>query len=502
LEQIAINERFNMTTYIDLERFERCRVLVLGDLMLDRYLWGDVLRISPEAPVPIFHVRKQSEIPGGAGNVVSNLLGLGASVTVIGVCGEDVQGQRLKYLLRSDKVHSHILVRPERPTITKTRVVSQGQQMLRLDEEEIAPFDESLQAELIELAKANLSSCHAVILSDYGKGLLQSRELAQIIIGLAKKMNIPLIIDPKGTYWDRYRGATCVTPNSKELEAVYGDKIFNDEQLVEAMRAIREKFDFTWLVVTRGSLGMCLMDRNGKATFIPTLARQVFDVSGAGDTVIATLALCLGSGIEFSDGAKLANLAAGIVVGKVGTQPIDLFELKASLETTGVDAPISPVMSKVAPSRAAISRVEAWKSGHQRIVFTNGCFDLLHPGHVHLLNQAKCLGDRLVVAINSDASVRRLKGPKRPILAERDRASLLASLDCVDLVMIFDEDTPEELLRSVTPHILVKGSDYEEEEVLGRAFVESYGGQVKLIPLLNGYSTTIISKKVAESGRA
>ena len=488
-----------MTACIDLDRLKGCRVLVLGDLMLDRYLWGDVERISPEAPVPIFHVRKQSEIPGGAGNVVSNLVGLGASVTVIGVCGEDVQGQHLKSLLRSDKVDSHILVRAERPTITKTRVVSQGQQMLRLDEEEIAPFGESLQEELIELARANLTRCHAIILSDYGKGLLQSKELVQVIISLAKERNIPLIVDPKGTSWDRYNGATCITPNTKEIEALCGDKIVNDAQLLETMRSTIGKYNLSWLIVTRGALGMCLMDQNGEALFIPTLARQVFDVSGAGDTAIATLTACIASRCSFRDAAKIANLAAGIVVGKIGTQPINLLELKTSIETTGLDAPISRATQKVSSLSSATRQVESWKSDHRKIVFANGCFDLLHPGHVHLLNQARCLGERLVVAINSDASVSRIKGPKQPILAERDRASLVAALDCVDLVIVFEADTPEEVLKSIKPHILVKGSDYTEDEVFGRDFIESYGGRVQIIPLLRGYSTTTIKNRVVES---
>ena len=241
---------------------------------------------------------------------------------------------------------------------------------------------------------------------------------------------------------------------------------------------------------------MCVMNRNEAPIFIPTLARQVFDVSGAGDTVTATLALCVGSGLTFPHGAKVANLAAGIVVGKVGTQPINLLELQSSLGTTGVDAPISGITQKLASRSAAITQSEAWRTGRQRIVFTNGCFDLLHPGHVHLLNQAKTLGDRLIVAINSDDSVRRLKGPGRPILSERDRASLVASLDCVDLVIIFESDTPDDLLSCIRPHSLVKGSDYKQEQIMGRAIVESYGGEVRLIPLLNGYSTTDIATKV------
>jgi D-beta-D-heptose 7-phosphate kinase/D-beta-D-heptose 1-phosphate adenosyltransferase len=488
-----------MSAFFGSKTFENNRILVVGDIMLDRYFWGDVERISPEAPVPIFHLRKQSEIPGGAGNVVSNLVGLGASVTVIGIRGNDEAGERLSKLLQNEKTESHFLINGDRPTISKTRIVSQGQQMLRLDEEEILPVDVNLQAEIIRLIKAKLPQFNAIILSDYGKGLLQAKGLVQSIITLARNSNVPVVIDPKGKDWERYGGATCVTPNTKELEVLCGDTLDDENQLVEAMRGTILKYDLSWLVVTRGPLGMCLMNRNEVPIFIPTLARQVYDVSGAGDTVTATLALCVGTGFTFPDAAKVANLAAGIVVGKVGTQPINLFELTAAMETTGVDTPISQVTRKIASLSAAITQVQAWQTTRQRIVFTNGCFDLLHPGHVHLLNQAKSLGDRLVVAINSDASVRRLKGPGRPILAERDRASLVASLDCVDLVLIFESDSPEELLRVFKPHTLVKGDDYMQEEVLGREIVESNGGQVRLIPLLKGYSTTDITSKVREA---
>lgn len=488
-----------MSYLLDAIQFEQSNVLVLGDLMLDCYLWGDVERISPEAPVPVFHIRRQSEIPGGAGNVVSNLIGLGAAVTVIGIRGRDAAGERLIKLLENDRVRLHILTFSDRPTITKTRVVSHGQQMIRLDKEDVLPLDKTLQAEIVELVKAESSKACAIIFSDYGKGLLHSKEFVQSIITLARSRKIPTIVDPKGNDWERYRGATCVTPNTKELEAVCGHSITSEVQLVEVMRTVMIEYDLSWLLVTRGPLGMCLMDRTEAPIFIPTLARQVFDVSGAGDTVTATLGLCVGSGLPFPYGAKVANLAAGIVVGKVGTQPINLIELQSSLETTGVDACISGVTQKLASLSSARTQSEAWKTRHQRVVFTNGCFDLLHPGHVHLLNQAKILGDRLVVAINSDDSVRRLKGSGRPILSERDRASLVASLDCVDLVVLFESDTPDDLLRSIRPHILVKGSDYKHEQVLGRAIVESYGGEVRLIPLLNGYSTASIAGKVIEA---
>lgn len=488
-----------MGTCINLEKFTQSRIVVVGDLMLDRYLWGDVERISPEAPVPVFHVKKLSEIPGGAGNVVSNLTGLGCSVIVIGVCGNDATGERLNGLLQNARVETHILSESDRPTVTKTRVVCHGQQLLRLDEEEIGPVGSKMKRDVIDIVESSVRKCNAIILSDYGKGLLQSEEVSQGIINLAKESNIPVIIDPKGRDWERYRGATCVTPNVKELELVHGDTVAIKEQLVQAMRCVLGKYNLEWLVVTRGPLGMCLMDRNAEPIFIPTLARQVYDVSGAGDTVVATLAAGVGSGYTFPDSAKVANLAAGIVVGKAGTQPINMFELKISLQTTGVESTTSDYVQKIASRPAATIQVDGWKASRQKIVFTNGCFDLLHPGHIHLLNQAKHLGDHLVVAINSDASVRRLKGPGRPILAERDRACLLASLDSVDLVMVFESDTPEELLKALKPDILVKGSDHKLEEVVGRAIVESYGGTVQFIPVLTGYSTTTIAHKVLES---
>ena len=484
-----------MASILDPEKIAQSRILVIGDVMLDRYLWGDVQRISPEAPVPIFHIRERSEAAGGAGNVVSNLVGLGCSVAVIGLCGKDETGARLSRLLANGRVRSHTIVDRDRPTIKKTRIVSNGQQLLRLDDEKIIPLSAAIQSNLLECVKNNIPDCDAVILSDYGKGILQSPGLAQSIIRLAHDRNIPVMVDPKGKDWERYEGATCVTPNIKELEMVYGDKISGKEKLAEVMQAIRNRYSLSWLLVTLGPLGMSLMGADGSHLHIPALARQVYDVSGAGDTVIASLSLGLASGLTFFDAAKLANVAAGIVVGKVGTQPITLLELRASLEING-DGVTGSFINRIASLSAAVIQVQAWKASGQKIVFTNGCFDLLHPGHIHLLNRAKNLGDRLVVGLNSDASVRRLKGPKRPILSDRDRASLLASLDAVDLVVLFEDDTPRRLISNLQPNILVKGADYTVEKVVGRDIVESYGGVVHLVPLLQGYSTTDIANKV------
>lgn len=487
---------------IDLDNLtsEKSRVLVVGDVMLDRYLWGNVHRISPEAPVPVFHTKKTSEVPGGAGNVVSNLAKLGCSVSVVGVCGDDVPGGRLIELINNNRVRSQILKDSDRPTITKTRIISSGQQLLRLDEENGLPLNSEMKKDFLCLVDDNLPKCNAIVLSDYGKGVLQTPGVTEHIINLANNHSLPVIVDPKGKDWTRYEGATCITPNSKELEIVYGDNISDKEKLLHAMRSIRSKLGLSWLLVTRGSLGMCLMDKKGEPVFIPALAREVYDISGAGDTVIATLSLGVASGLAFPEAAHLANIAAGIVVGKVGTQAVSLFEIKASLGING-ERSIGNYINRIASQSAAKLQVQAWQANGETVVFTNGCFDLLHPGHIHLLNQAKDLGDRLIVALNSDASVRRLKGPSRPILNVRDRASLLGSLDSVDLVVVFEDDTPTNLLKNLEPDLLVKGSDYTLEEVVGRDIIESFGGQVKLIPLIQGYSTTIITNRILQNHR-
>ena len=489
-----------MTLSIDPKLFEECHILVVGDLMLDRYLWGDVKRISPEAPVPVFQVKNRSEVRGGAGNVVSNLIGLGAMVSVIGVRGADESGRRLSALMKHKNIRDLSIESPERPTITKTRIVSSGQQLIRLDEEEIKPISAEDVKEVTRLIDENFKEVDAIVLSDYGKGLLQSQGLTQAAIQIGRNHGIPIFVDPKGRDWERYRGATCITPNSREIEVYDGLPIENNDQLRSAMERTIGKLDLSWLLVTRGASGMCLMCKNCVPLFISTQARQVFDVSGAGDTVISTLALAVASKINYPDAARLANLAAGVVVGKVGTQPINLFELRTALRTS--DATLNGYFhNKVFTQDTALIQVEAWKANKQKIVFTNGCFDLLHPGHIHLLNKAKDLGQRLVVGLNADVSVTRLKGPTRPILNEQDRASILGSLDCVDMVVLFNEDTPENLIAMLKPDILAKGADYKIDQVVGREIVESYGGKVQLVEVLEGYSTTNIAKKVLQSSQ-
>lgn len=477
--------------------FSKASVVVIGDIMLDRYLWGKVRRISPEAPVPVVKMVRTSETLGGAGNVAGNLAALGCDVTVIGLCGQDRRAESLVDLLEAKSIRHHLIPDASRPTITKTRIMADKQQVLRLDEEDAKiPSLNSLNEVKEHLAR-EMPHCQAVILSDYGKGLLTSPDMAQEAISLALHNDLPVLVDPKGGQWSRYRKATCITPNTAELETVVGFALDKDADLLVAEACkIRKRFDLQWLLVTRGAQGMCLVGPDGQAIQIPAQAREVYDVSGAGDTVIATLAAALAGGASFINAARTANTAAGIVVGKLGTQPILRSELDTALRFNNGALHYPFSAAKMTDQDAALAKVRQWRDAGDRLVFTNGCFDLLHPGHISLLYQARALGDRLVVGLNTDASVRRLKGPERPILSEQDRAAMLSALACVDLVVHFDEDTPLDLIRVLQPDILVKGSDYKPEQVVGKELVESYGGQVMLVELVKGYSTTQLTRKV------
>ena len=481
---------------LSLEKFKQCRILVIGDVMLDRYLWGGVKRISPEAPVPVFHIKKRSIVPGGAGNVVLNLIGLGASVTLIGIIGDDENGRSLNRMFEDQKIKSMVIKDDKRPTITKTRIVSNGQQLLRIDDENSTDLDGNIKTIITERVTEQIPKHDAVILSDYGKGIFQTTGVTEKLIKKARNAGIPVIVDPKGNDWARYKEATCVTPNTAEFELVFGSPVADENDLLGAMSAIRSKFSLSNLLVTRGSLGMCLVGSSRKPHFIPAIARQIYDVSGAGDTVVAVLTAGIAAGLDFPDAAKMANIAAGVVVGKIGTQPINLLELKAAVGMKN-DSCSGIVNHKLCSPSAAAVQVQAWKAANQSVVFTNGCFDLLHPGHIHLLNESKKCGDRLIVGLNSDDSVRRLKGMSRPILSESDRAAILGALDSVDLVILFDEDTPLGLIDFLKPDILVKGADYRLENVVGKDVVESYGGKVHLVSVLQGHSTTNIANKIA-----
>ncbi len=480
---------------MDLSLLSEKRILVIGDVMLDRYLWGDAHRISPEAPVPVVRVLQRSEVPGGAGNVAANLAGLECPVSILGIRGNDDAGNRLEEILCQKSIKPLFQISHSRPTITKTRIMARGQQLLRLDEEEPRTLSHELETRIMACFEQHAPRCQVVILSDYGKGLLQTSGVCQHMIQFCNQHDIPVLVDPKSADWSRYQGATCVTPNTAEFEQVSGVHVENNESELRRIAAdIRDRFALQWLLVTRGAQGMYLCGKDATSLTVPARAREVFDVSGAGDTVIATLAAGLAIRLPFTQAAQLANMAAGIVVGKLGTQPITRPELATALQLNDVQHPEAETC-RIATLESARILVKSWQSSGQKVVFTNGCYDLLHPGHIHLLHQSRNQGDRLVVGLNTDASVQRLKGPTRPILAERDRAAILSALACVDLVVLFDEDTPLQLIRQLKPDVLVKGADYRLEQVVGKDIVESYGGRVFLAPLLNGYSTTgIISK--------
>jgi D-beta-D-heptose 7-phosphate kinase/D-beta-D-heptose 1-phosphate adenosyltransferase len=477
--------------HVNLSDFGKITVLVIGDVILDRYLWGRVSRISPEAPVPVVKVESRTYRLGGAANVAANLAALGCRVSLLGTKGGDTFGERLSRLLEENGIEDHLLtLAPPRPTITKTRVMSQGQQLLRLDEEETAPIGPEQSKALLDRALELIEKARVVILSDYGKGILDGPCCAALIRN-ARRKNLPVLVDPKGRNWTKYEGATCITPNTAELELTTGKPVTSEETLIDAGRELIENLRIDRLLITRGPKGMALFTRNSPPVIIPTQARDVFDVSGAGDTVIATTAAGIGAGLDWPDAARLANIAAGIVVGKIGTNPIRAEELDLALRQGQ-----NGTQRKICDLASALFSVNAWRAMGDSVVFTNGCFDILHAGHIRLLHAAAGEGQRLVVGLNSDVSVKRIKGMHRPILPQQDRASLLAALGCVDMVVIFEEDTPLALIKELRPDVLVKGADYTREAVVGHELVEGWGGRIVLTPLIENLSTTGIVERV------
>jgi D-beta-D-heptose 7-phosphate kinase/D-beta-D-heptose 1-phosphate adenosyltransferase len=468
------------------ERFGRGRILVVGDLMLDVYLWGEVSRISPEAPVPVVRLSRRSETPGGSGNVLLNLAGLGLEVAAAGFVGDDETGSRLVRQLEQAGITTDGVVSWKgRPTIVKTRVIGGHQQMIRIDEEPTTPVSPDDQDRLMEMACHRLEEgLAAIILSDYQKGALSER-LCQCLIAEARRRGIPILVDPKGRDFRKYRHATTLTPNRQEFEVAAGLGDQSDGAFADAGHRLRGELGLDFLVVTEGERGITLFDERGAGRF-PAVAREVFDVSGAGDTVIATLTAGIVTGLGVDDALALANLAAGIVVGKVGTTPIDRGELLDALRADAAAAHLQ----KIFTLEALLRTVAQWRARGERIVFTNGCYDLLHVGHVTLLARAQHSGTRLIVGLNTDRSVRALKGDSRPVVNQGDRAQVLASLSSVDAVILFDEDTPLRLIEAIRPDVLVKGGDYSEEQVVGADEVKSWGGTVLLVPLVEGRSTT------------
>ena len=470
--------------------FSAARVLVAGDLMLDRYWHGATERISPEAPVPVVHVRDEEGRAGGSGNVAVNISALGGQVSLLGLVGEDDAADSLEAGLKSAGVRAHLFRESAYPTITKLRVISRHQQLIRLDFEDGFPDHDA--ADMLRCFRELLAEHDVVVLSDYGKGTLAD---PQAWIRLAREAHRPVLVDPKGLDFSRYWGATLVTPNLSEFEAVAG-ACEGVEQLEQAARRLAGDCGLEHLLVTRGEQGMSLFSGNGEVHHLPTRAQEVFDVTGAGDTVIATLATALAAGQSMESATALANLAAGIVVGKLGTASVSAAELEQGLQEQRL------AEHGVVSEDLLADLVAAARNRGERIVFTNGCFDLLHAGHVTYLEQASRLGDRLIVAVNVDETVRQLKGPERPVNPLENRMHVLAALGFVDWVVPFAEETPERLICRLKPDLLVKGGDNDPDNIPGAACVREAGGEVKVLSYVDGVSTSaIVNSIAARSGK-
>ncbi|MDO6564781.1 bifunctional D-glycero-beta-D-manno-heptose-7-phosphate kinase/D-glycero-beta-D-manno-heptose 1-phosphate adenylyltransferase HldE [Amphritea sp. 1_MG-2023] len=468
-------------------QLNKAQVLVVGDLMLDRYWHGPTSRISPEAPVPVVKVDQKEDRPGGAANVALNITALGGGVSLVGIVGKDEAGEALQQQLVSARVNCEFCHSSREPTITKLRVLSRHQQLIRLDFEE--RFSAEHSDDVQQQVEALLGNVRALILSDYDKGTLSD---PQRLIHAARKAKVPVLIDPKGTDFERYRGATLLTPNMGEFEAVVG-RCESEQALVEKAKRLVLQLELDALLVTRSEQGMTLIKPGQNEVHFPARAREVFDVTGAGDTVISTLATALAAGESLEVATGLANIAAGIVVGKLGTAAISGPELRRAVnQAQGSERGV------VSDEQLLVALADARAAG-EKIVFTNGCFDILHAGHVGYLEQARAQGDRLVLAINDDESVRRLKGEGRPINPVERRKAVLAGLEAVDWVVSYAEDTPERLLAQVRPEVLVKGGDYGLDGVVGGEFVRSYGGEVKVLSFLDNCSTTAIVEKIQGS---
>ncbi len=473
---------------LEMPPFQHARLLVIGDVMLDRYWHGSASRVSPEAPVPVVQVTNREDRPGGAGNVALNIAALGSAVRLVGVVGDDETGLELLSRLKAAGVYCDFLQSEEKPTITKLRIISQHQQLIRLDFEKT--FEASDIIGLQDKAKSLVDDSQVMVLSDYGKGALHD---IIDLIDLGRSRNIPIIVDPKGSDFTKYRGATLITPNLTEFEAVVGGSDNEDELVNKGLRLVRE-LNLEAILITRGEHGMTLIRPNSPELHLPARAQEVFDVTGAGDTVISVLAASMAAGDGLADATALANLAAGLVVGKLGTAAISGPELRRAMladQNSGRGVMTAEQLQIV---------VQDAKAHGEKIIFTNGCFDIIHAGHVGYLAEAKRLGDRLVVAINDDDSAHRLKGPGRPINPVERRMAVLAGLEAVDWVVSFSEDTPEPLLESLQPEVLVKGGDYTMDQVVGGSYVESYGGMVRVLEFLDNCSTSAIMEKMKEVG--
>jgi D-beta-D-heptose 7-phosphate kinase / D-beta-D-heptose 1-phosphate adenosyltransferase len=488
----------------DFESFHRAMVgqtvLCIGDLMLDDFVYGEVSRISPEAPAPVISARRSETHIGGAGNVARNVASLGARCILVGLIGEDIAAGELKAALaREERIESVLVCDASRPTTRKMRFVSDHFQthMLRADWEMTQPAAPETEQKLIGAILPLLPRADIVLLSDYAKGVLTARVIRNVI-DAARKLNKAVIVDPKSPNLAIYRGATLLTPNRKEFAEATRSRADSDESIIAAAQDAMQLADCEAILVTQSEHGMTLVPREGEAVHVPAHPVKVRDVSGAGDTVVAVLAVARGAGGEWDDALRLANAAAAVAVGKKGTASVTAAELRRQILPHAFLAAEEKI---VAAGSALEAQLEDWRRQGLRIGFTNGCFDILHPGHVKVLTAARAACDRLIVGLNSDASVKRLKGEGRPVQGERARAEVLAALEAVDLVVIFEEDTPLGLIERIKPSVLVKGGDYAREQVVGHEIVEAHGGKVMLVDVLAGFSTTSLVER-ARGGKA
>ena len=470
---------------ITIPNFSKTHVVVAGDVMLDRYLFGSTGRISPEAPVPVVHVQETDDRPGGAANVAVNLASLGVSTRLVGVVGNDGAADSLRSILKSRGIQCDFHTVADRPTTTKTRVQSRGQQLIRLDQEDVAalPGDE-----VVKVLRNSIENAGAVVLSDYAKGALAD---VSAMIAVCREAGVPVLVDPKGSDFEKYRGASVITPNQAEFELAAGS-CASDDEMVSRARTMLDKLELGAVLVTRSEKGMLLVEAGMEPVFISTRAREVFDVTGAGDTVIATLAGAVASGQSLASAAALANIAAGLVVRKIGVATVTPGEIALSLHQRGQGG------RGVLSSDELVMMVAESHGRGEKIIMTNGCFDVLHAGHVAYLEEAKNLGDRLIVALNDDDSVRRLKGETRPINALEDRLMVLAGLAAVDWVVPFSGDTPASLIAEILPDVLVKGGDYKPDDIAGAKDVLKNGGEVRVLAFRDGHSSSRIIDKLSD----
>lgn len=482
---------------MDIPDFEPVRVLCLGDVMIDRFVQGAVNRISPESPVPVIQISDTESVPGGAANVGRNVSALGGRCTLIGAVGRDSAGDELRALLSNcGRIQPVLFIDESRPTIEKIRFVAGGQHLLRADRERPGEISVETAHAIVEAIAERIGDHDVLVLSDYAKGVLTDGVIAGAI-DVAKKAGVPIVVDPKSTRLARYAGATVVTPNAKEATVATGVELCTDEDAAHAGAKIVAEAGIESVLLTRSERGMTLVTNEGHVAHIPASAREVFDVVGAGDTVVATVSLCLGAGMPLETAAHTANSAAGVVVGKHGTATLNRSELLDELSRLSRIGASSSQMKVMAASQAIALR-EQWKQDGLTVGFTNGCFDILHVGHVGILEFARSQCNRLIVGVNSDASVARLKGPSRPINLEEDRAHILGAFGFVDAVVIFEEDTPYGLIDALQPDVLVKGADYTVEQVVGHEIVQKRGGKVVTFKLVPGRSTSSIIAKAAQ----